>query len=105
MQSLGEGLHHELRGRGVDVVVSAPGPVRSGFAARASMRLGATDAPEAVARGTLAALGRRCTARPGWLGKGLELSLKTLPRWGRVRVMGIVMGGMAAGGRAGAAAG
>ena len=65
VQTLAEGLGRELQPRGVDVVACAPGPVRSGFAARAHMELGATVAPETVARGTLAALGRRTTVHPG----------------------------------------
>jgi hypothetical protein len=32
--------------------------------------------------------------RPGLLSKLLELSLMFLPRWGRVRVMALVMGTM-----------
>jgi short-subunit dehydrogenase len=94
VQSLAEGLRAELGPLGVDVVASAPGPVASGFAARADMRLGRAETPEVVARGTLAALGRRGTTRPGWLSKGLGWSLALLPRSGRVRVMALVMGGM-----------
>jgi hypothetical protein len=94
VQSLAEGLHHELRPFGVDVLASAPGPVHSGFAGRANMQMGKTLRPQEVAAVTLAALGRRSTVRPGWLSKALEWSLKPLPRWGRVRMMGIVMGGM-----------
>jgi short-subunit dehydrogenase len=94
VQSLAEGLRLELGPLGVDVLASAPGPVNSGFAARASMTMGLAQTPEEVARGTLAALGHRGTVRPGFLAKLLEVSLKLLPRWGRVRMMGIVMGGM-----------
>jgi hypothetical protein len=50
--------------------------------------------PDAVAGSTLAALGRITTVRPGWLSKLLGWSLATLPRWGRVRVMALIMGGM-----------
>lgn len=94
VQSLAEGLRLELAPRGVDVLASAPGPVHSGFAARASMTMGFAQSPREVAAATLAALGRRGTVRPGWLAKALEWSLKPLPRWGRVRMMGVVMGGM-----------
>jgi len=94
VQSLAEGLHHELKPSGVDVLASAPGPVHSGFAGRANMQMGMALRPQDVAAATLAALGRRSTVRPGWLSKGLEWSLKPLPRWGRVRMMGVVMGGM-----------
>jgi short-subunit dehydrogenase len=94
VQSLAEALRLELAPLGVDVLASAPGPVASGFARRARMQLGMTASPEEVARGTLAALGRRGTVRPGWLSKVLGWSLALLPRWGRVRMMGLIMRGM-----------
>lgn len=94
VQSLAEGLRVELAPFGVDVVSSAPGPIRSGFERAAGMRMGAAGTPASVAAGTLAALGRRGTVRPGWLSKLLEWSLALLPRQGRVRMMGVVMGGM-----------
>lgn len=94
VQSFAEGLQVELAPRGVDVLVSAPGPIRSGFAARADLQMGLAMDPEAVAGSTLAALGRGTTVRPGWLSKLLGWSLATLPRWGRVRVMALIMGGM-----------
>lgn len=94
VQSLAEGLRLELAPHGVDVLASAPGPVRSGFAARASMQMSLVQTPKEVARGTLAALGRWGTVRPGFLARFLELSLAFLPRWGRVRMMGVVMNGM-----------
>lgn len=85
----------ELAPFGVDVVASAPGPIHSGFAARAGMIMGRALAPSAVALATLAALGKkRMTVRPGWLSKVLELSLVCLGRWGRIRMLAIVMGGM-----------
>jgi short-subunit dehydrogenase len=94
VQAFAEGLHAELAARGVDVVSSAPGPVHTGFAGRAGMRMGAAMTPDGVAGPTLAALGRRCTVRPGFLTKFLSYSLATLPRWARVRVMAKVMAGM-----------
>jgi hypothetical protein len=94
VQSLAEGLHHELKPFGVDVLASAPGPVHSGFGGRANMQMGMALRAQDVAAATLSALGRRSTVRPGWLSKALEWSLKPLPRWGRVRMMGVVMGGM-----------
>jgi hypothetical protein len=97
VQSLAEGLHHELKPRGVDVLACAPGPVHSGFASRAAMTMTMAQTPDEVARGALQALGHRSTVRPGFLAKALELSLKLLPRWGRVRVMAFVMGGMTRG--------
>ena len=94
IQTFAEGLRLELSGTGVDVVASAPGPVRSGFEARAEMRMSAAASPAVVARGTLNALGRRTTVRPGFLSKFLEASLLPLPRLARSRIMSVVMGGM-----------
>lgn len=94
IQTFAEGLRPELAACGVDVIASAPGPVRSGFEARANMRLGSAVTPEVVARQTLEALGRRATIRPGFLSKFLEASLLALPRRTRSRIMGIVMGSM-----------
>ncbi|MDX2022993.1 MAG: SDR family NAD(P)-dependent oxidoreductase [Deltaproteobacteria bacterium] len=94
VQSLAEGLHVEMRPLGVDVLASAPGPVTSGFAARANMSMGKAPDPKTVARATLRALGHRTTVRPGVLSKLLGYSLSALPRFGRVQIMKLVMGGM-----------
>jgi short-subunit dehydrogenase len=93
VQTLAEGLHLELAPFGVDVLASAPGPIRSGFAARANMQMGLSQGPEVVAAATLRALGRQMTVRPGWVSKLLEAAL-TLPRPWRARIMKLVMGGM-----------
>jgi short-subunit dehydrogenase len=95
VQALAEGLHHELRPLGVSVIACAPGPIHSGFAERATMKMGMAQRPEVIPASTLDALGKKLTVRPGWLAKALEWSLKPLPRWGRVRMMGVVMAGMA----------
>ena len=91
VQAFAEGLRRELSQSGVDVIASAPGPVLSGFAARARMRMTFGLGPADVASPTLAALGRRTTVRPGWLSKALEWSLAVLPRWARVRAIEQVM--------------
>ena len=104
VQTLGEALHVELAPRGVDVVVSAPGPVHTGFAERADQRMGAALRPEDVVPPTLDALGRRMTVYPGLLTKVLTGSLAPLPRWARARIMERVMGGMTAHQRAAPAA-
>lgn len=96
VQTLAEALHEELGAHGVDVLSCAPGPIRSGFAGRANMRMGMAQTPDVVARETLGALGRRLTVRPGWLSKALEMSLALLPRAGRVRALARVMQGMTA---------
>jgi short-subunit dehydrogenase len=82
VQTLAEGLRVELAPFGVDVVASAPGPIRSGFAERADMKMALSLEPEVVARLTLRALGRRTTVRPGWLSKLLGWSLARRPRHG-----------------------
>jgi hypothetical protein len=94
VQTFAEGLRQELSSAGVDVLAVAPGPVQSGFGQRANMQMGMAQTPGEVARGALRVLGSRGTVRPGFLAQFLEFSLKPLPRWGRVRVMGLVMSGM-----------
>lgn len=94
IQTLAEGLHIELAPHGVDVLASAPGPTSSGFAARADMQMRMAVTAHSVALGMLRMLGQRRTARPGWLSKFLEGALSSLPRGGRVRVMGRIMKGM-----------
>ncbi len=94
IQTLAEALRIELAPAGVDVIASAPGPTQSGFADRANMRMSMAATPEVVAAATLKSLGHKTTVRPGFLSKFLEFSLSMLPRWGRVRVLGLVMGGM-----------
>jgi len=94
VQSLAEALHVELALSGVDVLASAPGPVQSGFAARAGMHFGVAVKPAEVAQATLDALGCKTTVVPGLLSKILTYSLSALPRSSRVRMMGWVMRGM-----------
>jgi uncharacterized protein len=94
IQSLAEGIQVELAPLGVDVLASAPGPTRSGFATRANMHMSMAATSKEVARGTLEALGKRTTVRPGFLSKFLEGALSLLPRWARVRIMTNIMGTM-----------
>lgn len=94
IQTLAEGLRPELKPLGVDVLSVAPGPIASGFAARAGLTLGLSQKPEVVARQSLAALGEKTTVRPGWLSKLLIGALSTLPRSGRTWVMARIMAGM-----------
>lgn len=94
VQTLAEGLRFELAPFGVTVVASAPGPVSSGFAARANMQLGAALTPSTVAEGSLKALDRGGTVRPGWLSKLLGWSLATVPRFVRTLIMSGIMHGM-----------
>lgn len=94
VQGFAEGLAVELRPRGISVLSVAPGPVGTGFAARAGMQMGKAETPETVARVALAALPGGGTVRPGFLAKLLGWSLAMMPRWGRVRVLGQIMKGM-----------
>jgi short-subunit dehydrogenase len=96
IQTLAEGLRVEWAPLGVDVIASAPGPIRSGFAQRANMSMNQALPPEVVARVTLQALGRKATVRPGWLSKLLGWSLAMLPRWVQIMVIAQVMKGMTA---------
>lgn len=94
VQAFAEGLAVELRTAGVTVLSVAPGPVATGFAARAGMAMGQAATPGTIAQGALAALGRQGTVRPGLLSKLLGWSLGLLPRALRVRVLGRIMGSM-----------
>lgn len=94
VQILAEGLHGELAPLGVDVLASAPGPVRSGFEARANMRMSTALDPADVARETIAALGRKTVVLPGLLSKVLAYSLAPLTRPMRSRIMGAIMTNM-----------
>jgi short-subunit dehydrogenase len=94
VQSLAEALYVELQPFGVDVLAAAPGPVHSGFADVAGMTMGEALRPADVAAPILRALGKQATVLPGFLTKFLVYSLRTLPRWGKIRVMKLVMEGM-----------
>lgn len=94
VQVFAEGLRAELAPSGVDVVACAPGPVRSGFAARANMQMNAAIPAHRIPGPTLRALGRAQTARPGLLTKLLSYSLAPLPRMTRSRILAAVMNEM-----------
>jgi hypothetical protein len=91
VQTLAEALHHELAPRGVDVLSVAPGPVHTGFAARAGLTMNSAATPDVVARAALAALGRRTTVVPGVRGKFLTTALAMLPRALRIRIMAAII--------------
>lgn len=93
IQSLAEGLGRELSPFQVSVLAASPGPVGSGFAKRAGMIMGKTLRPEEIALPILSALGKKGTVFPGFLTKFLTVSLSLLPRWGKVRIMELVMRG------------
>ena len=94
VQSLGEALALELKSKGVDVLAAAPGPVETGFAKRANMQMGMKLQAADIAAPILKSLGKRATVLPGFLTKLLVYSLRTVPRWAKIRIMRLVMSGM-----------
>lgn len=94
LQTLAEALSVELKPHGVDVLAAAPGPVRSGFSQRANMNMSMIMTPAQIGIPILNALGNQSTVLPGLLTKVLVYSLRTVPRWGKIKIMGTVMGGM-----------
>lgn len=95
VQTLAEGLALELKPLGVNVLSVAPGPVASGFAARANMTMGQAGTPDGVAKGIVRAIGTSGTIRPGLLSKVLGYNLALTPRFLRTRIMSGIMSGMA----------
>ncbi len=93
VQSLGEGLSIELKKEGIDVLSAAPGPVASGFAERANMRMDMTLSPRDVGVPIIKAIGRKRTILPGFLTKFLVYNLMMTPRWAKTIIMGKVMSG------------
>ncbi len=94
VQAFAEGITPELAAVGVDVLVAAPGPTRSGFEARADLTMSGAMPADEVARDIVDALGSRGTIRPGRLTKVLSLGLSTLPRWARIRLLATISRGM-----------
>ncbi len=89
--SLGEALTVELKPKGVDVLTVTPGPVRTGFFARAGMLVDIAMPVSKIGVSILKSLGRQERILPGMLAKILVYSLRMLPRWIKVRIMGSVM--------------
>lgn len=94
VQTLAEGIAVELKPHGVDVLAAAPGPVESGFSQRANIKMSMSLKPAQVGVPILKALGQKTTVLPGALTKLLVYSLRTVPRWAKVKIMEKVMGGM-----------
>lgn len=93
VHGLADALAVELRPSGVDVLLVAPGPVDSGFADTAGMRMTSALPAREVPDPVLAALGRRRVAVPGRQARILTFGLSTMPRSLRTRVMHGVMRG------------
>ena len=94
IQSFAEALTEELKPFGVDVLAVAPGPVKSGFEQRANMKMDKALLPSQLGVPVLKALGKQSNVIPGMLSKVLVYSLRTVPRWAKVKIMEKVMGGM-----------
>lgn len=93
VQSLGEALNAEWKGKGVDVLIAAPGPVATNFGKRAGMKQAKADQAAEVAREIVEALGRKRTVVPGKLGRMLTGLLATAPRSIRIQIMANVIRG------------
>ena len=93
VQSLGEAISVELKSVGIDVLSAAPGPVASGFAERANMKMDMTLKPQDVGVPIIKAIGRKSRILPGILTKFLVYNLKLTPRWAKTLIMGKVMHG------------
>ncbi len=93
IQSFAEALAVELKPFGVDVLAAAPGPVQSGFGQRASMNMNNAISPGKLGIPILRALGKQTNVIPGLLSKVLVYSLRTVPRFVKIKIMQKVMGG------------
>lgn len=91
VQSLGEGLYHELKPYDIDVLNVAPGPVNTGFADRASMEMGNAVDAKNITPEIISAIGRKKTVIPGGLAKFLVYNLRLLPRSIKTKIVGKVM--------------
>lgn len=97
IQSFAEALAIEFKPFGIDVLSAAPGPVNSGFGERAGMNMNKTMDASAISIPILKAIGRSTNVVPGLLSKILVYSLRTVPRWAKVRIMKQVMFGFVKG--------
>lgn len=97
VQTLGEGLTKELKRKNVDILVAAPGPVDTGFAECAGMKMNMTLKPEQIGVPIIRSIGKRTTVFPGFLTKFLIFNLRLTPRWLRIRVMRQIMKGFTIG--------
>jgi len=93
VQSFAEALAVEMKPFGVDVLAAAPGPVESGFGQRANMKMNNSISPDKLGVPILRALGKQSNVIPGLLSKVLVYSLRTVPRFMKIKIMQQVMGG------------
>ncbi|WP_051073973.1 hypothetical protein [Mycobacterium sp. JS623] len=93
MATFAEGLNAEFAPAGIDVLCVLPGPVNSGFGARAGLAMDGAATPRSVAESAVGALGRRSVV-PGASAKILSAALLMLPRRLRTRGMARAVAGM-----------
>lgn len=91
VQSLGEALSIELKGRNIDILNVAPGPVNTGFSGRADLNMTNAAPPAKIARNIIRAIGKKKTVFPDGMTKFLVYSMRTVPRSIKIRIMGTVM--------------
>lgn len=91
VQILAEGLHRELKPRGIDVLTVEAGPVHTGFEARAGLKFGSATTAQVVAAAAIVALGKRASVIPGIRAKFLKNSLALLSRRLRARFLANVI--------------
>lgn len=96
IQSFAEALAIELKPFKVDVLAAAPGPVASGFGQRADMKMGSSIDPDKIGVPILTALGKQNNVIPGLRSKVLIYSLRTVPRFIKIKIMEKIMGGFTA---------
>jgi uncharacterized protein len=94
VQSLAEALAIELKPYNVDVLAAAPGPVKGNFETRANMKMSGGMQAADIAVPILQSLGKKSSVWPGLLSKLLIGSIHTVPRFFKIRIMKMVMGGM-----------
>ncbi len=91
VQALAEALHFELKSKGVDVLSVAPGPVDTGFSDRARISMSNMATSESVAENIIAAIGKGSTVYPAFNAKMMRFGLSLLPRFLKVKLMGLAM--------------
>jgi short-subunit dehydrogenase len=96
VQTLAEGIAAELKRLGADVLAAAPGPVKSRLE-EAGMKIDNVLRLKEVSVRTWKALGKQGAVFPGGLTKMLITGLRTVPRWGKIKIMEKVMRGMTTG--------
>lgn len=86
-------ISEELKPFNVDFLAVAPGTVNSGFGERANMQMNNAIPASRIAVPILRALGKQSNVVPGLLSKILLYSLRSVPRFVKIKIMKKVMGG------------